>query len=76
LSSPSASRRKSFRHNRPNDKTIAWYHNSVGLTDLNAKRPECGIYLSLSDDAPTDLYYLVDGKFTLVWYRAASAKRK
>ena len=62
---------KFFPYDNPNKKTLAWYRDSVGLNDLTAKCPECGIYISLIDDMPIDIFYIVDEKFRLVWYRAA-----
>jgi hypothetical protein len=57
-------------HDRVNDKTIAWIHDSVGLNDLNAKCPECGIYVRLFGDVVISFNYIVDRKFTITWYRA------
>jgi hypothetical protein len=62
---------KIFPHaSHPNDTTLAWFFNSVGLDDLNAKCPECGIYVYVSSDVVTSLNYIVDGKFTIGWNRA------
>lgn len=61
---------KIIPHGRPGDDTVAWFHNSVGLNDLNAKCPECGIYVRLADGRAISLNYIVDGKFTLAWNRA------
>lgn len=63
-----------FTHDNPNEKTLAWYRDSVGLNDLTAKCPECGVFVSLADDMPNDIFYIVDEKFTLVWYRASESK--
>jgi hypothetical protein len=61
---------KVFPHtSRPNEKTVAWFYNSVGLNDLNAKCPECGIYVYVSSDIVTSLNYIVDDKFTVGWNR-------
>lgn len=38
---------KVIPHASPDDKTVAWFKDSVGLNDLNAKCPECGIYVRL-----------------------------
>ncbi len=47
---------KIFPHaSRPNDTTLAWFFNSVGLADLDAKCPECGIYVYVSSDVVTSL---------------------
>ena len=59
---------------RPNDTTIAWFFNSLGMDDLNAKCPEFGIYVYLSGDAVTSLNYIVDGKFTIGWNRGGADK--
>ena len=59
------------RRDRPNEMTIAWFHNSAGLNDLNAKCPECGIYVYLTNNVVANINYIVDGKFTLAWNRAA-----
>ena len=61
---------KVFSHDRPTDMTYVWYRNSTGLNDLTAKCPECGIYVTLSDGLPSEMFYIVDEKFTVVWYRA------
>src|SRR5262249_48931713 len=60
---------KIFPRDAPNQRTIVWYRDSIGLNDLHAKCPECGVYISLADDVPTDLFYIVEEKFTVVWYR-------
>ena len=66
---------KIFPHREhPDDTTIAWFFNSLGMNDLNAKCPECGIYVYLSKDVVTSLNYIVDGKFTIGWNRAGAAK--
>ena len=44
------------------------------MNDLNAKCPECGIYVYLSGDVVTSLNYIVDQKFTLAWNRASAPK--
>ena len=63
---------KVFPHaSHPNDTTLAWFFNSVGLDDLDAKCPECGIYIYLSGDVVTSVNYIVDGKFTIGWNRTA-----
>jgi len=59
------------QHAEPTDQTYAWYDKSVGLSDLNAKCPECGIYIRVSGNVVVSLNYIVDGKFTLAWNRAA-----
>jgi len=63
------------RTDRPTERTIAWFRNSVGLNDLTAKCPECGLYITLSGDLMTALTYIVDRKFTLVWYRRLAIAR-
>ncbi len=59
------------QHDEPTDQTYAWYHKYAGLTDLNAKCPECGIYIRVAGHMVISLNYIVDGKFTLAWNRAA-----
>ena len=62
---------KIFPHaSRPSDTTLAWFFNSLGMNDLNAKCPECGIYVYVSSDVVTSLNYIVDRKFTIGWNRA------
>ena len=60
---------KVILHASPDDKTVAWFKDSVGLNDLNAKCPECGIYVYVSSDIVTSLNYIVDDKFTVGWNR-------
>lgn len=65
---------KTFSHSTPNDNTIAWYEHSVGMNDLNAKCPECGIYVSSIGNRLTSINYIVDQKFTVVWNRFSLGK--
>jgi hypothetical protein len=61
---------KIIPHDNSTDQTYAWFRNSVGLNDLNAKCPECGLYIRLSGKVAVSLNYIVDEKFTLAWNRA------
>ena len=67
---------KIFPHRRPSDRTVAWYQNSVGMNDLNAKCPECGLYISSLRNSLTSINYIVDQKFTIVWNRASPRKSR